>query len=100
MKAIKLFVAALAMTAMPLAVGAQSMYTAKQYYNQGRYLDAAKQLRPLADGGNADAQLMAAELFFEGKGVAKSDAQGVKYATMAVNKGKSLPASLKAELAR
>ncbi|MBR1547174.1 MAG: TonB family protein [Prevotella sp.] len=44
--------------------------------------------------------MMAAEMFFGGKGVQKNDAQGVKYATMAANKGKSLPASLKVELAR
>lgn len=87
MKAIRLFVAAFALLVMPLAVSAQSMYMAKQYYNQGKYLDAAKQLRPLADGGNAEAQLMAAQLFFEGKGVAKNDAQGVKYATLAANEG-------------
>jgi len=66
---------------------AQSMYMAKQYYEDGNYLEAAKQLRPLADGGNAEAQLMAAKLFFEGKGVNKNDAQGVKYAKMAADQG-------------
>lgn len=64
---------------------AQSMYWAKQYYDQGKYLEAAKQLRPLADGGNAEAQIMAAKMFFEGKGVAKNDAQGVKYAMLAAD---------------
>lgn len=66
---------------------AQSLSYAKSAMEQGKYLDAAKQLRPLADGGNADAQTMAAELFFEGKGVAKNEAQGVKYATLAANQG-------------
>ena len=66
---------------------AQSMYQAKQYYEQGQYLEAAKQLRPLADGGNAEAQTMAAKFFFEGKGVAKNDAQGIKYATLAADQG-------------
>ena len=57
------------------------------YMEQGDYLNAAKELRPLADGGNAEAQLLAAKLFFEGKGVIQSDAQGVNYATMAADQG-------------
>lgn len=70
-----------------LSVSSQSLDKAKQYYEEGNYLECAKQVRPLADGGNAEAQLMAAQLFFEGKGVAKNDAQGVKYATMAADQG-------------
>ena len=68
-------------------VQAQSVSYAKSLIQQGRYLDAAKLLRPLADGGNAEAQAMAAQLFFDGKGVDKNDAQGVKYATLAANQG-------------
>lgn len=75
----------LSMSAM--SVKAQSVNYAKSLIEQGRYLDAAKQLRPLADGGNAEAQCLAAELFFEGKGVSESEAQGVKYAKMAANQG-------------
>lgn len=66
---------------------AQSVSYAKSLIEQGRYLEAAKQLRPLADGGNAEAQFLAAKLFFEGKGVTKNDAQGFKYATLATNQG-------------
>ena len=80
-------------------VQAQSIYMARQYYEQGRYLDAAKQLRPLADGGNAEAQSMAARLFFEGKGVQRNVTQGVKYAQMALKQGYSVPADVKAALA-
>ncbi len=65
----------------------QSMSWVNYYMEQGDYLNAAKELRPLADGGNAEAQLMAAKLFFEGKGVIQSDAQGVNYATMAADQG-------------
>ena len=70
-----------------LSMHAQSVSYAQSLINQGRYLDAAKQLRPLADGGNAEAQLLAAQLFFEGKGVAKNNAQGVKYASLAADQG-------------
>ena len=66
---------------------AQSVSYAKSLISQGKYLDAAKQLRPLADGGNAEAQYLAATLFFEGKGVTKNDAQGIKYATLAADQG-------------
>ena len=68
-------------------VNAQSLSYVKSLMEQGMYLDAAKRLRPLADGGNAEAQVMAAQLFFEGKGVAKNNAQGLKYATLAANQG-------------
>lgn len=66
---------------------AQSVSYAQSLINQGRYLDAAKQLRPLADGGNAEAQYLASYLFFHGKGVTKNEQQGVKYATLAANQG-------------
>lgn len=66
---------------------AQTLKYVKSLIAQGSYLDAAKRLRPLADGGIAEAQAVAARLFFEGKGVTKNDAQGVKYATMAADKG-------------
>ncbi len=66
---------------------AQSLDYAKQLIDAGRYLEGAKQLRPLADGGNAEAQFLASTLFFEGKGVNKSETQGIKYATMSANQG-------------
>lgn len=65
----------------------QSMSTVKYYLGQENYIEAAKALRPLADGGNAEAQLLAAKLFFEGKGVIQSDVQGINYATMAADQG-------------
>lgn len=65
----------------------QSLNRAKYLIDQGYYLDAAKQLRPLADGGNAEAQYLAATLFFDGKGVNASPQQGRKYASMAAEQG-------------
>lgn len=63
------------------------LYRAEQLIEEGKYLEAAKLLRPLADGDNAEAQYLAAKLFFEGKGVNQNDEQGIKYATMAANQG-------------
>lgn len=69
-------------------MSAQSLSTAKMYIEQGQYVNAAKQLRPLADGGNAEAQYLAAKLFFEGHiNNAKAEEQGVKYATMSADQG-------------
>ena len=60
---------------------------AKSAIDKGEYTEGAKILRPLAEGGNAEAQQLAAWLFFSGKGVVRSDEQGVKYATMAAEQG-------------
>ena len=70
---------------LPQIGNAQSVSYAKSLINQGKYLEAAKQLRPLADGGNAEAQYLAAKLFFEGRGVNKNVAQGEKYAMLSAN---------------
>ena len=72
-----------------MCVRAQSpMWMAKEYIKEGNYQAAARQLRPLADGGDAEAQLLAAKLFLEGKfNTAKAEEQGVKYATMAADQG-------------
>lgn len=79
-----LFVLVLLWT-LSLYMCAQSVNYAKSLINQGKYLDAAKLLRPLADGGNAEAQYLEATLFFDGKGVAKNEENGIKYATLSAN---------------
>lgn len=86
MKTIRLSICVLLLMLASTA-SAQSLYQAKQLIDQGDYLEAAKQLRPLADGGNSEAQYLAAKLFFDGKGVNQSDEQGIKYAAMSAKKG-------------
>ena len=87
MKRISLFIIVLAM-AVENTVQAQSVDVARMYIGQGRYIDAAKELRPLADGGDAEAQYWAAKLFLEGKfNTAKAEEQGVKYATLSADQG-------------
>lgn len=83
----RFIIAVCLLPAVPMTLEAQSMYMAKHYYEQGNYLEAAKQLRPLADGGDAEAQTMASRMFLNGQGVQKSEAQALKYAKMAANKG-------------
>ena len=81
--------AMVALLTATIHVNAQSVSYAKSLIEQGRYLDAAKQLRPMADGGNAEAQYLAAICFFHGDGpqFKKNAAQGIKYATMSANQG-------------
>ncbi len=43
------------MAMMPLSLKAQSTSTAQRYINEGRYREAAQILRPLAEGGDAEA---------------------------------------------
>ena len=87
MRTLSKLIALFILTALPIMGSAQSLSYAKTLIEQGRYLEAAKQLRPLADGGNAEAQYWASYLFFEGKGVTKNVNQGVKYATLSANQG-------------
>ena len=49
------------------SINAQSLNRVKTLLEQGQYREAAVMLRPLADGGNAEAQFIAAQLFFEVK---------------------------------
>jgi len=87
MKTQQHFLAATLAMFMAISAQAQTMYNVQYWMEQGNYTEAAKRLRPLADGGNAEAQTLAAQLFFEGKGVTKNEAQGLKYAKMAADQG-------------
>ena len=87
MKILKLFLTISVLSFYFSTAKAQSVSYAKSLIEQGKYLEAAKQLRPLADGGNAEAQAIASYLFFEGKGVQKNEQQGLKYATLAADQG-------------
>ena len=87
MKRIKKLAMMLILWSISVMTHAQSMNMAKYYYENGKYLEAAKQLRPLADGGDAEAQYMASELFYYGMGVQRSEAQSNKYLTLAADQG-------------
>lgn len=56
---------------------------------RGEYKQAAMLLRPEAEKGEPQASFLAAQLFFDGKGVIKSEQQGFKYLTQAADKGMS-----------
>lgn len=58
---------------------------AKRLIENEEYKEAAMLLRPLAENGNAEAQYLAGILFFDGKGVVKSEEQGLKYIGLAAS---------------
>lgn len=84
----RLFLLSIGLCIFAIFAHAQSNETrlAKSLIDQRMYAEAARILRPLADGGDAEAQYLAANLFFTGNGVVKSEAQGMKYLTMAVKR--------------
>ena len=65
---------------------------AQNFIAYKKYVDAAKVLRPLAEGGNAEAQYMVAGLFYDGKGVIKSWEQAEKYYLLAAHGGHNMAA--------
>lgn len=60
---------------------------AKELIDEGKYTEGARILRPLAEGGNAEAQYLAAGLFLYGDGVMKSREQAEKYYLLAARQG-------------
>lgn len=87
MKIIRLSVCVLLLIVASI-VCAQSLDRVNELIGQGKYREAAVLLRPLADGGNAEAQYLAATLFLEAKGVARNPQQAFKYAKMAADNTK------------
>ncbi len=64
-----------------------NMSQVKHLISIGYYRDAAELLRPAAEGGNAEAQMLAGSLFEQGLGVVKSIPQAEKYYMLASNQG-------------
>lgn len=83
----------LSMAVAMLSIGicqAQDSYElerARRMINAGDYTKAAMTLRPLADGGNAEAQYLASKLFAKGWGVVKSQSQCLKYLQLSADQG-------------
>ncbi len=54
---------------------------------RGDYATALRELRPLAEQGNAWAQLMVGTMYIEGRGVTRDDAEGVRWYRKAAEQG-------------
>jgi len=90
MKQFLLFIVTIAILSVPTMSMAQDIDHIKDLIEDGKYQQAARMLRPLADGGNSKAQYLAATLFLKGKGVVKNPRQAFKYAKMAADNTEEL----------
>ena len=58
---------------------ATDLASAKHAYEQKDYVTAFKELTPLAEQGNADAQFLLGKMYWMGQGVLKDSAQAIKW---------------------
>lgn len=69
------------------AAWAQSFDEGVSAYNEGDYEIAYEVFRPLAEGGDAAAQLYLGLMYIHGRGVIKSQAQGLRWYQTAAEQG-------------
>src|SRR3989454_12465104 len=71
-----------------IAAIAQADFEAdKRTYEQGDYATALKELTPLAEQGNAEAQVLLGLMHFEGQGVPRDPSQALKWYKAAAEQG-------------
>lgn len=80
-------VAALAALLLSSAAFAQSLDDALKAINAGRYAQAAEWLSPLANGGNAQAQLRLGTLYYHGQGMQEDEKMAIFWWKKAASHG-------------
>jgi uncharacterized protein len=84
-----------AISLLAVGCGDQSQKDAASYqegldaYAQGNFADALKKLQPIAEQGNADAQLRLGLMYREGKGVPQDDKQALAWFSKAAEQGQT-----------
>jgi uncharacterized protein len=84
-----------AVSLLAAGCGDQSQKDAASYqkgidaFAQGNFAEALKNLQPIAEKGNADAQFRLGLMYREGKGVAQDDKQGVSWLSKAAEQGQA-----------
>jgi TPR repeat protein len=68
-------------------LGKQNLEAGKRAYRQGDYTAALNQLTPLAQQGNAEAQVALGTMYLKGQGVAKNPSQALKWYTSSAEQG-------------
>ncbi|HYL37674.1 MAG TPA: tetratricopeptide repeat protein [Bryobacteraceae bacterium] len=63
------------------------MAAARHAYEEKDYTAALKELTPLAEQGNADAQFLLGKMYWTGQGVLKDNDQAVKWLTASATRG-------------
>ena len=66
---------------------AADLESAKRAYEQKDYASAFKELTPLAEKGNADAQLLLGKMYMKGQGVLRDDNQAIKWFKASATQG-------------
>src|ERR1039457_6997963 len=83
-------VAALLMLSFAAPVAAGPFEDARAAYTARDDATALRLMRPLAEQGNADAQLLLGVIFAEGRGIPQDDTEAVKWWRKAADQGKAL----------
>jgi hypothetical protein len=87
MRAARVAALALALLAGPLPAAAGPREDARAASERGDYATALAILRPLAEGGDAKAQVALGAMYAEGLGVAKDDREALRWYRMAAAQG-------------
>ena len=66
------------------------LHAGVEAYDRGDYATAMKKIRPLAEQGNADAQVKVGAMYEYGKGVTQDYAEAVKWLRLAADQGLAL----------
>ena len=82
-------IAALAGAMFPTTGFTQDIEAGVSAYDTGDYEKALKKNRPLAEQGDADAQIILGFMYTLGRGVAKNDAEAVRWYRLAAAQGKA-----------
>ncbi len=83
----KFLVCVFAMLLCACLSAAADLKSAKQAYEKKDYATAFKELTPLAEQGNADAQFLLGRMYWMGQGVLKDIDQAVKWLKASATKG-------------
>ena len=86
MKQVKTWILGVALAVMLTATASANNYEkGKEAYEAGDYATALSILKPLAEAGNADAQLTLSWMYYFGRGVPQDDAEWTKWRDRAFN---------------
>ena len=80
----------ISLTLIPVPSFSADLQKGLDAYNRGDYQAALREWRPLAEQGDADAQVNLSHMYHEGRGVAQSDAEAVKCYTLAAQQGNAM----------
>ena len=89
MRALRAAVVLVLALALPAPVLAADLEAGLEAYDRGDYATALEEWRPLAEQGDADAQLGLGAMYFYGQGVPQDYAEAVKWYRLAAEQGQA-----------